>query len=230
MPKQDYIAPGDAAFAAQLITFRNAVGPYATTLGLSPGQVADQAADADYFAYTLAGAGVTQGAAWQWSAWKNLIREGGSPPPSGAPAAPVLPASVPPVAAGVEARFRALARYVKASPAYNEALGRVLGIEGNGSSAPDLDAIAPEITATLSGGHVQIGWGWQGHGNVLDMIEILVNRGAGYVPLAFDTTPGYTDTTPLPAAPVKWTYKAIYRKGDRQTGQWSPEVSLTVGG
>ena len=82
----------------------------------------------------------------------------------------------------------------------------------------------------IRGGQVQIGWGWQGHGNALDMIGIQVNRGNGYAPLAYDTTPGYTDSTPLPAVPGKRIYKAIYRVGDSQVGQWSQEVALTVGG
>ena len=62
------------------------------------------------------------------------------------------------------------------------------------------------------------------------MIEIQVDRGAGYSLLTYDTTPGYTDTTQFPASPAKWTYKAICRKGDSQVGQWSNPVSITVGG
>ena len=53
--------------------------------------------------------------------------------------------------------------------------------------------------------------------------------GKGFVPLAFDTTPGYVDTQPFPATPTKWTYKAIYRVNDAQTGQWSNPVTITVG-
>jgi hypothetical protein len=71
---------------------------------------------------------------------------------------------------------------------------------------------------------------WQGFGNQLDMIEIQVDRGAGYSLLTYDTTPGYTDTAPFPATPAKWTYKAVYRKDDSQVGQWSNPVSITVGG
>ena len=54
--------------------------------------------------------------------------------------------------------------------------------------------------------------------------------GKGFIPLAFDTTPGYMDTQPFPAAPVKWTYRAIYRVDDNQVGQWSKPVSVTMGG
>jgi hypothetical protein len=38
------------------------------------------------------------------------------------------------------------------------------------------------------------------------------------------------DTAPFPAAPTKWTYKAIYRVNDAQVGLWSNPVSITVGG
>jgi hypothetical protein len=62
--------------------------------------------------------------------------------------------------------------------------------------------------------------------------EIQVDRadGKGFVALAFDTTPGYVDSQPFPATPVKWTYQAIYRVGDARVGQWSKPVSITVGG
>ena len=36
------------------------------------------------------------------------------------------------------------------------------------------------------------------------------------------------DTTPFPAAPAKWTYRAIYHVDDAQVGQWSAPVSVTV--
>jgi hypothetical protein len=52
----------------------------------------------------------------------------------------------------------------------------------------------------------------------------------GEVLLAYDTTPNYTDTTPSPSTPTKWTYRAIYRLGDSRVGQWSKPVSVTVGG
>ena len=60
------------------------------------------------------------------------------------------------------------------------------------------------------------------------MLEIQVDRGdgKGWAFLTYDTTPNYTDTFPLPAAPTKWTY----RVGDAQVGVWSNTVEITVGG
>ncbi len=65
----------------------------------------------------------------------------------------------------------------------------------------------------------------------LDMIRLEVDRGGGqgFVLLATDTTPNYTDTQPLPSTPAKWTYRGMYYVGDQPVGQWSDETSLNVG-
>ncbi|PYI91163.1 MAG: hypothetical protein DME97_14525 [Verrucomicrobia bacterium] len=231
MPKSSYIQFNDDAFAAQLQAFKTAVPGYATTLGLTPAQVTAQAADADYFSYVLACQQLIRNSASQWTGWKDLTRAGGDLPPSGAPVAPVFPTAVPPVAPGVEVRFRALVKQIKGSPAYNEAIGAALGIEGSQQTGPDYATLAPNINATISGTHVNVAWDWSGFSAFLDICEIQVDRtGSGFGPLAFDTTPGYVDTEPFPSTPTKWTYRAIYRVGDQRVGQWSKSVSITVGG
>jgi hypothetical protein len=73
-------------------------------------------------------------------------------------------------------------------------------------------------------------WNWQGERAHLDMLELQVDRGEGFTLLAFDTTPDYLDTHPLPAQPTRWTYKSIFRVGDSRVGQWSDEVSIIIGG
>jgi hypothetical protein len=233
MPKSSYIPFNDDAFAAQLQAFKTAVPGYSVTLGLTPAQVTTQAADADYFSYVLAGQQLIRNSASQWTGWKDLVRSGGDLPPSGAPVAPVFPAAVPAVAPGVEVRFRALVKQIKGSPAYNEAIGAALGIEGSQQTGPDYATLAPDINAAISGTHVNVAWDWSGFSAFLDLCEIQVDRtgaGTAFGPLAFDTTPGYVDTEPFPATPTKWTYRAIYRVGDQRVGQWSKSVSITVGG
>lgn len=115
---------------------------------------------------------------------------------------------------------------------YNAAIGEALGIEGSVQGAPDFTTLQPILALTLAGNAVLVGWGWQGNSAFLDMLEIQVDRSdaKGWVMLAFDTTPNYTDSFPLPAAPAKWKYRAIYRIGDAQVGLWSNTVEITVGG
>ena len=54
--------------------------------------------------------------------------------------------------------------------------------------------------------------------------------GKGWIMLTYDTTPGYNDTTRLPATAARWKYRAIYRVADARVGVWSDEVGITVGG
>jgi hypothetical protein len=91
----------------------------------------------------------------------------------------------------------------------------------------DVASLKPLITASLAAGGVTIGWAKQG----LDGLEILVDRGdgKGFVFLAIDSIPDYTDTqTPPAGQSALWKYKAIYRQGDDRVGQWSDVVSIAV--
>jgi hypothetical protein len=232
MPKDSAIKRPDDDFRDQLNTFKTNIGGYATLLEVTPAQVTAQAADADYFTYVMACQEIVQNTGKQWTAWKELAREGGTPPATGSPLPPELPTAVPAVGFGIEVRFRALVQQIKKHPNYNVSIGQILGIEGAVQSGPDLATIQPELKLSLAGGVVQVGWTWQGQSKFLDMIEIQVDRGTGggFVMLTYDTTPGYTDTTPLPATPAKWKYRAIYRVADARVGQWSSEEAITVGG
>jgi hypothetical protein len=230
MPKTNYLQSNDESFAAQLQTFKTGIGAYAATLGVTEAQTTAQAADCNYFNCVLASLGTMSAAAQQWTAWKDLVRGGGTPPAAGAPVAPTLPAAVTAVVPGIEARFRTLVKQIKAGANYNAAIGVALGIEGAQVAVPDLATLQPVLIARISGGRVEIGWGWQGNRAALDLCEIQVDRGdgKGSVLPTYDTTPGYVDTAPFPAVPTKWTYRAIYRVDDAQVGQWSAPVSVTV--
>jgi hypothetical protein len=232
MKKSDPIQKSDNAFAKQLITFKTNVPNYAALLGLTAAQLAAQAADAASFDYIVQSQAIMIQSGQQWTAWKDLARDGGNTPASGSPVLPTLPAAVQIVAPGIEARFRALVQLIKANANYNESIGQALGIEGAQQTGPDLTTVQPQLNLSLTGNQVFVGWSWQGNSAYLDICEIQVDRGdgKGFVFLTYDTTPGYTDTTPLPATPVKWTYKAIYRVGDAQVGQWSLPTSIIVGG
>lgn len=226
--KSPAVKQPDSEFGAQLKTFKDNIGSY-STLGLTPAQITAQAADADYYNYVLECQAVIQNDAREWSAWKRLVRRGkGASTP---PAAPTLPTPVPPVAPGIETRFRALMNQAKTNANYNEPVGKALGIEGSVQSGPDLTTVTPVLKVRVVGDQVLIEWGWGGNAGFLDMIEIEVDRGdgKGFTLLTYDTTPNYTDTTPFPATPAKWTYRAIYRVADERVGNWSSPVSVMVG-
>jgi len=130
MAKTNYVNTSDEGFSAQLQTFKNTVGAYAVALGVAPATVTAQAADADYFQYVLACQAMMRNGGVQWTGWKDLMRDGGTPPPGGAPVAPTFPTAVPAVAPGIEVRFRNLVKQIKPHANYNEAIGEALGIEG----------------------------------------------------------------------------------------------------
>ncbi len=231
MPKADYIESADEAFVAQLRTFKENIGSYATLLGVTPAQVTAQAADADYMAYVQDCQQAVLQAGQQWSAWKRLVRGGGTAPPTGIPVLPVFPDAVAAVALGIEIRFRALCQQIKKSPAYNVGIGEALGIEGAMQTPPPAGTLQPVIDLLIDGNKVLVKWGWQGKKAFIDMCEIQVDRadGKGWVLLAYDTTPDYLDTAPFPDTPARWKYRAIYHKGDTQVGNWSDEKHITVG-
>jgi hypothetical protein len=94
----------------------------------------------------------------------------------------------------------------------------------------DWATLQPVFTASIVGGQVVIKWNWGGYAAFLDAIEFQVDRndGKGSVLLTIDTTPGYTDTQPFPAAKTVWTYRAIYQVNDARVGVWSQSVSVAV--
>ncbi len=163
MAKTSYLNNSDDGFAHQLQTFASAIGAYAAGLGVTPAQVTAQAADADYFSYVLQCQEIVQNASKQWTAWKDIQRRGGNVPPTGVPVVPTFPAAVTPVAPGIEVRFRALVKQIKASADYNESIGQALGIEGSPQVGPDYATLAPVLGLSMSGDRVNIDWGWQGY-------------------------------------------------------------------
>jgi hypothetical protein len=232
MPKGDYVKPGEREFSNQLIQFKMAIPGYATLLGVTGAQMTAQAADADRYKWELDVADMCSQCSQAWTAWKSITRKGGSFPATGAPVDMDWPAPEPPaVAPGVEARFRALCQHVLTNPNMNPAIAEALGIAAPELTGPDFATFKPVFKLKVSAGGVVVGWSWQGFGPFLDSCEIHVDRGdgQGFKFLTIDTTPGYTDTQPFPAAPAKWTYKAVFRVGDDRVGQWSDPVSTNVG-
>jgi hypothetical protein len=143
-----------------------------------------------------------------------------------------LPVGTLPVNTGALNRIFALVQTIKNSGKCSDTNAGILGIVGDDQSGPDYATLQAVINAILNGGQVQIKWNWGGNGAFLDCCEIQVDRadGRGFVLLTIDTTPGYTDTQPFPAAKTVWIYRAIYQVNDARVGVWSQAVSVVVGG
>ena len=215
-----------------LVNFNLKLASHATALGLTTAQVTAILADCAWLIYILQN-WLTAVRSWAQSGTDaaNLAQTGaGGVQTLPVFVAPAVPTGTVPVTLGALTRIFVLVQQIKASGKCTDDIATDLGIVGSAASGPDLTAVQPVLTATVSGGHVAIGWGWQGNGAWLDACEIVVDRNdtKGFVPLVVDTTPNYNDTQPLPAAKAIWTYKAIYRVGDGQVGQWSQPVSATV--
>lgn len=241
MKHQAYYPTNSPAQILWLENFRNKLAGYTAALGLTAPQVAAAIADARWLIYVLgswlpavrawAQAGTDASTTAQTGDGAGLMALPVFTPPALPAAAGGNPAVVP-VNTGALNRIFALAGTIKDATGYLPGIGTDLGLIGPEDAAPDMATIQPVITAKIMGANVFIGWGWGGQSAFLDMLEIQVDRGAGqgWVPLAHDTTPNYTDTAPHPATLTKWKYRAIYRVEDAQVGLWSAVVEVVVGG
>ena len=235
MKHNTYFPTRSAEQIVWLVNWCNKLATYATTLGLTPAQVSAGLADAQWLVYVLASwLSDTRTWALGCTTAANAAQTGDGTTLSVLPVftPPTPPTGVVPVNTGALNRILALAQIIRDSSGYTDTIGRELGVVGSGHAGPDLMTVQPVFTLALLPTGVSLNWTWQGNSADLDMIELQVDRndGKGYVPLAFDTTPGYLDSYPKPAALTKWKYKGIYRVGDQQVGHWSNEMSITVGG
>ncbi|HEY5041294.1 MAG TPA: hypothetical protein VIK53_04770 [Verrucomicrobiae bacterium] len=227
MPKSYYLPADEPGKGAWLNNLSAKLPSYSAALGLSAADVGSVTADALFFNYCLNSVGQVAAYSQQWTAYKNAARNGTSPALGAYPAAPVFAVAPAMVAPGIFSRATAIVARIKVAPDYTDSIGQALQIIGADQTV-DVNSMKPVITAQLDAGQVDIGWTKQG----MDGIEIQVDRGTGFVFLAIDTIPGYTDTAPMPAAgqSALWKYKAIYRQGDDRVGQWSDVVSIPVAG
>lgn len=227
MPKSHYLPNDDNGKAAWLNNLSAKLPAYQAALGLTAADAASVTADAAFFAYALNAQIQVAAYSQQWTAYKNSARNGSGPALGLAPVAP-NPGNAPAeVAPGIFGRATALVARIKTAPGYTESIGQALQIIGADQTV-DVNSMKPVLTAELDAGQVVIGWTKQG----MDGIEIQADRGTGFVFLAIDTIPDYTDTAPMPAAgqSALWKYKAIYLQADQRAGQWSDVVSIPVAG
>jgi len=230
MTHNSYYPPRAADQTTWLTNFRNKLPVYASALTLAAPAVTAAQADCDSLFYIL-------------NSWLPAVRNFSQACTNAASDAQtgdgsalmVLPTFTPPtggtpVNTGALTRIFSLVQNIRDNFACTDAIATDLGLIGSQMGAPDWNTFGPVLKITRAPAGVTIGWGWQGKSAFLDMIELQVDRGTGFQLLAYDTTPGYVDSEPIPATPAKWKYRAIYRVGEGRIGQWSAEAAVVVGG
>ncbi len=232
MKHQQYYPTRAAEQVQWLENFAGKISNYTAVLGLDAARVADIIKDARWVAYTI-GPWLTAVRAWNLSctqAAKEVQTGSGGLVALPVFTAPALPAGTVARPQGGLDRIFDLVAEIKENNNCGDALCADLRIHGTGDTPPDFNVLSPVLDLVLSGNIIKVGWGWEGHGKWLDQCEIQVDRGQGWQMLTYDTTPGYNDTQPHPATLTQWKYRAIYRVDDAQVGQWSPVVTIAVGG
>src|ERR1051326_1058675 len=200
MAKSDYIPQQDTDYLAWHDQFKTNVLTQAATFGLVAGDTTPITTDNTDFHTKITNLNATQATARQAVADKNISRRNG------------------------EGRARALARRIKAPPAYTAALGNLLGIVGP-EDTTDLSAVAPIISGTdRTGGVVQVDFGQL----TSDGVNLYSKRDghADFVFLARDTATPYIDNRPLLTAgkPEIREYKAMFVLSDEEIGIFSHEL------
>lgn len=226
--KNYYMALTDEGKATQLTNFATKIGTYATAVGVTSGEVTAATNDAAMFRFILDLQETYKTLKQDVTQYKDILRDGPVGTVLGPIPAPPTPGTPPTaVPAAILYRFKNLVGRIKRHPSYNTAMGEDLGIIGDEQTI-DYSSLKPVLNSKLDANRPLIMW----IKGPSDGIDIYVDRkdGAGFVFLAFDSVPDYLDTFTIPSGvtTVVWSYKAIYKKGDSQVGQFSEPIDVAV--
>lgn len=222
----DYVKAADLEFVAQLYNFAKKLPNYQVALGLTPEQMAAVDADDKFMAFVVIGSNAAGTYKQGWTDLKDAARKS-----DGAGLLNTFPTAVdisdppPAIAPGVEARFRALVRQIKANPAYTNAMGEDLGIVADQSSSA---LTKPTLNVKLQGAEPVISFKKLSS----DGIKLYSKRGeeTSFSFLAVDTRSPYVDNRPnlVPGTSEKRTYQAYFIVNDAQVGGVSDDISINV--
>jgi hypothetical protein len=227
MPKSYFLPKNEPGKRAWLQNFAAKLPTYAATVGVTPAEVAQEAADDVFFNYVCDAHAAHTNTTHDWTAYKHQAAHGdnlGDIPVTPTPGTP--PPLVPPDIFG---RATMLAVRIKNHPNCTEAIAQDLGIIG-AEVIVNPTSYQPILTLSLNAGHPHIGWPKLG----MDSLDLWrdCGDGKGFGQLTITTNPDYMDSSPLPAAGASavWKYKGSYRFNDLQVGQWSDVATIGVMG
>lgn len=223
-----YLPVSDADRVVWLNTFSSRIGQYASSLGLTAGEVTGVQNDASMFAYVVQ---LTEAGHQYWSAIAGLKKSlRSSPQQSTAPVLPSSPsAGTPPAAvrSGIFNRIVLLVARIKQNSVYTTTMGQDLNIIPPVVTVNPNDLL-PDLTIRLQSGHPLLKW----KKGEADGVQLYVDRrdNAGFVPLAKVFRNNYLDIAEVPvnAFIATWDYKARYLVGDDEVGQFSQVISIQV--
>lgn len=220
-----FLKKGDLDFVSQLNNFATKLPAYAVALGLTAAETEAVQADSDLMGAVVMAIANSRTYGQGWTSFKDLARHGGEEALPDYPVAVDTGAMPPNVAPGIEERFRALVRRIKASPAYTVGMGEDLGIHAD-DSVPVITS--PELKLKMEGGNIVISF----KKGAAQGIKLYSKRGSEttFTFLAVDTRSPYVDTRPNleEGVPEKREFYAFYIVADEQVGTKSATVSITV--
>ena len=227
MKKGKYMPGSDEGKVIWLNNFAGKLHNHASTLGVSQDQITAVQNDAQMMSYMVNEVNRFKNGLAERVGYKDILISGNGSEPQ-APA-PVYQNIAPPtvVPFGIMTRISRLVKHLKSSENYNDAIGNDLGIIGSETEERMAD-LKPNIKVSIQAGKPVVQWK---KGNA-DSLDIYVDRGdgKGFVYLANDMSPNFTDENPMPSDKkiAEWKYRAIYRVLDEQVGAFSDEVSIIV--
>jgi hypothetical protein len=225
MAKDHYLPDDEASRVLWLNNFVLKLATYAATLNIPAAEVTEITNAAALYSFTVNRKRQFAQYAADLVAYCKLLANGKATDNIATyPVPPALGAVPPLVLAGLFKRVASIAARAKKHPGYTEAIGKDLGIEGSPIVMHAATA-KPVLNVRPQGGHPEILWRL----NRMDGLEIWKDPGTGvFALLDVDDAPDYVDLSPLPADVTLWRYKAIYRLGGEQVGQWSDVVEIAV--
>lgn len=231
MAKEHYLPSTDAEKVTWLQNFAGKLSGYSVTFGLTTADttsVNNDWAMVNYMWGLLTGSRTRM---QEITAYKQAVFNGGAEPALGAVPTGYTGSNSPPsvVLPDVFGRIAALVARLKTHSGFTTAIGEDLGIIGPEATV-DANALKPSLDVVpVAGGLCEVRWK-KGKASAIE-IEVDRGTGAGFVFLAIDSIPHYTDTHTLPPGTAAvWKYRAIYRIGDERVGQWSDLFTCAVRG
>ena len=207
--------------------FADKLQVYATKYGITPDELADMVLCALFFAALVGDYGSVVAFKESWTAYKDGMKDSEAPREMPQLPAFTLPAAPAP---GFVGRMSKIVKKIKGNPAYNAQDGTDMGIEGTVPQPAPGKVIKPPISLRFAtAGMVEIVSKKDGHSGI--EIQISTDGGVTWTLLTVSLTAHFIDNitaAPTPGKPQARAYRAIYRDGNNQVGQWSEMANIAL--